>query len=390
MSLEQYYTEEGIGERLASMLPPMTPRQCVELSAGEGALLLPVIRKWPSVKITTCELDPLNVSKLKSSFKGDHYNIDVLSESFEGVFRGKFSRFDFAVSNPPFSWRKLSSYDISILEIFGLRDVFSGSRIRSEVLFVLQYLRLMAESACVAFILPELIVCSSVFAKFRSRLLSFCNVVAVAEIGSGAFKGTEAKTYILILRKSESVDSFPYTNVFGVPVLKQQSDFCLGLNELNIECQPYSDSDDFSIKRGQFSGKECKSIGLPFYHTSGFSNSAKGVVPIPLKTNVILGKKVLIATKGDILISRVGSRVVGRAVVVEEGEYLVSDCVFRVRLPSSVSPKVFLEYWMQNCFPRVVSGARGTCAKYITVQDLTAYLREFLRFSDEGFASAIR
>lgn len=390
MSLEQYYTEEGIGERLASMLPPMTPRQCIELSAGEGALLLPIIRKWPKIKITTCELDPLNVSKLKSSFKGKHYNIDVLSESFESIFLGKFSSFDFAVSNPPFSWRKVSDYDISILEAFGLRDVFSGLRIRSEVLFVLQYLRLMADSACVAFILPELIVCSAAFIKFRSRLLKFCSVVAVAEIGSGAFRGTEAKTYIVILKKGESDESFTFIDTSGASIAKQQSDFNLGLKELNAGCQPYSDSDGFSIKRGQLSGKECRSLGLPFYHTSGFSNSAIGVAPIPLKSTMIIGKKLLIATKGDILISRVGSRVVGRAVTVEEGEYLVSDCVFRVRLPPSISSNIFLKYWIESCLPRVVSQARGTCAKYITVQDLTVYLREFLRISDENFASAIR
>ncbi|VVP95476.1 hypothetical protein PS914_03534 [Pseudomonas fluorescens] len=390
MSLEQYYTEEGIGERLASMLPPMTPLHCIELSAGEGALLLPIVRMWPNIGVTTCELDPENVSKLKSSFKGEHYNIDVLSESFEAVFTGRFSGFDFAVSNPPFSWRKLSAYDISVLERFELLDVFSGSRVRSEVLFILQYVRLMADSACVAFILPELIICSAALAKFRSRLLRFCNVFAVAEISSGAFKGTEAKTYILILKKGELVNNFIYTDISGVSVVKKQADFHLGLKEVNIECQPLADSDEFSIKRGQFSGKECRLLGLPYYHTSGFSDSAKGVIPIPLKSTLILGKKVLVATKGDILISRVGSRVVGRAVVVGEGEYLVSDCVFRVRFSSSVNSSIFLKYWMDHCFSRVVSQARGTCAKYITMRDLTVYLREFLQLNNQGCNSAVR
>ena len=61
MSLEQYYTEERIGERLVSMLPPISPQRCVELSAGEGALLLPIVRLWPGVRISTCELDPENI-----------------------------------------------------------------------------------------------------------------------------------------------------------------------------------------------------------------------------------------------------------------------------------------------------------------------------------------
>ncbi|MFM0874862.1 N-6 DNA methylase, partial [Klebsiella pneumoniae] len=79
----------------------------------------------------------------------------------------------------------------------------------------------MADSACVAFILPELIVCSAAFTKFRSRLLKFCSVVAVAEIGSGAFKGTEAKTYIVILQKGESDKSFTFIDTSGASVAKQ-------------------------------------------------------------------------------------------------------------------------------------------------------------------------
>ncbi|MDG9918499.1 MULTISPECIES: N-6 DNA methylase [Pseudomonas] len=379
MSLEQYYTEEGIGERLASMLPVMNPHECVELSAGEGALLLPIIRKWPNIKITTCELDPLNVSKLKSSFKGKHHNIDVLSDSFEKAFKGKLASFDFAVSNPPFSWRDTSEYDIAILETFGLRDLFPGSRIRSEVLFILQYLRLLAELACVAFILPEFIVCSAAFSKFRYRLLAFCNVVSIAEINSGAFKGTEAKTYILILKKGWSSESFIYTDTSGSSVKKQQKDFCVGLKQLHLDSLPYSDADEFSIKRGTLSGKECKSLGLPFFHTSGFHESATDVVSLQLRSGVITGKKVLTTTKGDILINRVGSRVVGRAVIVEDGQYLVSDCVFRVRLPSSVCSKTFLTFWMKEVFPNITLTARGTCAKYITINDVAAFLREFLK-----------
>lgn len=390
MSLEQYYTEEGIGERLASMLPSITPLHCIELSAGEGALLLPIVRMWPSIHITTCELDPENVSKLKSRFSGEHFNIDVLSESFESVFDGRFSKFDFAVSNPPFSWKKISNYDVSILEQFQLLDIFSGSRVRSEVLFILQYVRLMSDAACAAFILPELIICSAALASFRSRLLNFCRVVAVAEINSGAFKGTEAKTYILILKKGAVEGDFTYTDVSGMTVVKRQADFGLGLKELSADCLPLSDDDDFSIKRGRFSGKECRALGLPYYHTSGFSNSAKGVITIPLKSTLILGKKALTANKGDILINRVGSRVVGRAMVVKEGEYLLSDCVFRVRFNSSVSSVAFLDYWMESCYSRVVSQARGTCAKYITVQDLTVYLREFIQSNKQDFSSVAR
>lgn len=376
MSLEQYYTEERIGERLVSMLPPIVPQYCVELSAGEGALLLPVVRLWPDVKISTCELDPGNIKKLASSFNGEHHNIDVLSKEFDSVFEGRFSSFDFAVSNPPFSWRVISKYETFILEKFNFLDVFSGKRVRSEVLFILQYVRLMADSSYMAFILPELIVCSSLLGRFRSRLLGFCSVVSISEVEAGAFKGTEAKTYIVILKKETGIGRFTYTDVLGNTFIKEQKDFCSGLHAHPPSSQSRF-NDGFTVKRGNLSGKECRSSGLPYYHTSGFSKSADGVIPMPLESAVILGKKPLVSCKGDILVSRVGSRVVGRA-VLSDGEYIVSDCVFRVRFSNAIDPNIFLKYWLESCYSKVASQARGTCAKYITSQDLSSYIMDFI------------
>lgn len=388
MSLEQYYTEERIGERLISMLPSISPQHCIELSAGEGALLLPVIRIWPDVKIATCELDPENIKILKSGFEGEHYNIDVLSADFDSVFEGRFSSFDFAVSNPPFSWRTISEYDIGVLRQFNLLDVFSGRRVRSEVLFILQYIRLMADSSYMAFILPELMVCSSALEKFRSRLLKLCSVVAVSEVEVGAFKGTEAKTYIVVFKKEVGVHEFSYTDVEGKLSIRMQEEFCSGLH---VRPRPLSlgGDDGFTAKRGNLSGKECRSLGLPYYHTSGFFKSADGVIPMPLDSAVILGKKPVIASKGDVLIGRVGSRVVGRA-VVSDGEYIVSDCVFRVRFFNGVDSNKFLKYWIDSCYPDVVSQARGTCAKYITAQDLSSYIRGFIDLNGQSAILASR
>lgn len=388
MSLEQYYTEERIGERLVSMLPSISPQHCIELSAGEGALLLPVIRIWPDVKIATCELDPENIKILKSSFEGEHYNIDVLSEDFDSVFEGRFSSFDFAVSNPPFSWRTISEYDIGILRQFNLLDVFSGRRVRSEVLFILQYIRLMADSSYMAFILPELMVCSSTLEKFRSRLLKLCSVVSVSEVEVGAFKGTEAKTYIVVFKKEVGVHKFSYTDVAGKVFVRMQEAFCSGLHGRPSPLSLGGD-DGFTAKRGNLSGKECRSLGLPYYHTSGFFKSADGVIPMPLDSAVILGKKPVIASRGDVLIGRVGSRVVGRA-VVSDGEYIVSDCVFRVRFFNGVDSSKFLKYWIDSCYSDVVSQARGTCAKYITAQDLSSYIREFIDLNGQGSMLASR
>ena len=77
------------------------------------------------------------------------------------------------------------------------------------------------------------------------------------------------------------------------------------------------------------------------------------------------------------MIGRGGSRVLGRAVIVKEGEYVISDCVFRLRFDTYDVAEQFLSYWEIYCLPSLLELARGTCAKYITKNDLRNYLSRF-------------
>lgn len=377
VSLEQYYTEEKIGERLVSLLPDLSPTRCVELSAGEGALLFPVIKKWPQIGVTTCELDSHNHAKLSQSFDGDHFHVDVMSSSFEDVAKTCECQFDLAVSNPPFSWRVNSDYEREVLRYFGLQFMESWRRVRSEVVFILQNLRLVRESGYIAIILPELIVRSSSFREFRRFLVKSYSICAVSEIEKGAFKGTEAKTYIVIIKKSLGYGGFKFygsdgteaeyaQELFGHTAENSYADF------LGSQAQLL-----FDIKRGRHSGKELRSSGKPYYHTSGFSEPSALIGPTSLEFATFGGKRSVIARQGDVLIHRVGSRVLGKALIVENGSFLVSDCVFRVQVPDCINPYEVLRFW-ESHEAAVLAMARGTCAKYITKQDLMFILQQFV------------
>ena len=354
------------------MLPTYQPNNCVELSAGEGGLLVPVLRRWASLEVTTCELDPQNIKILSDRFDGQHYNIDVLSPEFERVFEGRFSSFELAVSNPPFCWRQKTEYDVFVLSRFLLHDIFRSSRIRAEVLFLIQNIRLLSEGAYAAFILPELIICSALLSKFRERLLSICKVVSLAEVAGGEFRGTEARTFILIVQCGVVGKEFSFFSSKGVCSIRTAEEFILGLRSVcHVDLDNCDDS--VSIQRGNFSSKECREAGFSYYHTSGFSGSGKtsqlDVTP--------LYRQPVLARRGDVLIGRVGSRVLGRAVIVKEGEYVISDCVFRLRFDTYDVAEQFLSYWEIYCLPSLLELARGTCAKYITKNDLRNYLSRF-------------
>lgn len=376
MSLEQYYTEEKIGERLVSLLPDITPTRCVELSAGEGALLLPVLKKWPRIELATCELDPENHDKLMRTFDGDHYNIDVMSPNFERVAESFPEKFDLAVCNPPFLWRKSTEYEKNLFSLYNLNFMNSWKRVRSEVVFILQNFRLINKRGIMAIILPELIVRSESFSEFRQSILDFCSIRAISQIEQGGFKGTEARTYIVIIEKGGSPDFFSFFDVKGVEEKYSQEDFILPEQGLNVEHSSYDVRSLFSIKRGCHSGKDLRLSQMPYYHTTGFSEAFKKNEPMCLDQVTLNGKSPVVAHEGDLLIHRVGSRSLGKATVVEKGAALISDCVFRVEIPKNICPHDLKKYW-EEMSSKIIGASRGTCAKYITKEDVFAYLEGF-------------
>ncbi|MBP5954152.1 N-6 DNA methylase [Pseudomonas anatoliensis] len=369
---EQYYTEQTIGKQLIKMLPRFNVERCVELSAGQGALLEPVVRRWPLAQLTTCELDPANVEILKEHFEGAHYNIDVLDGAFENLLSKFGDSFDLAISNPPYRWRTPTSYDRELITSFGLQDIFKHKRLRTEVLFILQNIRLLRDEGFAAFILPELVIKSDYLKSFRSSILNFCSVVALAEIVDGKFKGTEARTYILVIQKTTPKQKFTYSSLTGIKEKRPVSDFVNGLR--NMSLQDVRPSILFDIKRGNLSGKECKQLGTPYYHTSGFFDPPMMSTCVPAG----LSRPPILAEHGDILISRVGTRVLGNITIVECKSYIISDCVFRLRFTDNTLPTSFIQYWNSQ-LDSLRANARGTCAKYITKHDLSAKVYDFLK-----------
>ncbi|MGX7835646.1 hypothetical protein ACWKSR_10900, partial [Campylobacter fetus subsp. venerealis] len=68
---------------------------------------------------------------------------------------------------------------------------------------------------------------------------------------------------------------------------------------------------------------------VPFFHTTNFKNYPKGVFEFNMTSEF---NYLTVASKGDILLARVGSRCIGKFLVVLSGEIILSDCVYRIRV----------------------------------------------------------
>uniref|UniRef100_UPI001E4F2731 hypothetical protein n=1 Tax=Photorhabdus bodei TaxID=2029681 RepID=UPI001E4F2731 len=101
VDFNQYYTSKDVSDLLTSFITFDNPKTCLELSAGEGALLHALRKRWTNLHFTTIEIDPINHKVLKDAFPySTHFCVDA-TEEYCKILLGN-SSFDLAVCYPPF------------------------------------------------------------------------------------------------------------------------------------------------------------------------------------------------------------------------------------------------------------------------------------------------
>ncbi|MCS7487665.1 MULTISPECIES: N-6 DNA methylase [Marinomonas] len=358
VELNQYYTSESTSFLLASMLDVENVHSCLELSAGKGALIDPIKALNDNIRFTTVDLDGNNTDKLIEKYPDD---IHMCSDALDINLNLEANYFDLAVCNPPFTYIDLSDNYKSILgQDFNF--IFNkSSKIRAEVLFIIRNLFFLKEGATLAVIVPDFIFSSYSLSKFREVLFSRFTLTKVIDCEYKSFKKTEAKTYVLFIKKIEPVsvdNSVPYF-VFSSGNIKKDK---ILLSSTFIKKNKV-DNIGYTIFRGINSSKECRLLGEPFHHNYAhvkdlsnvyyFSNSEK-------KTNFKY------AFRGDILIHRVG-RNIGRTVILDSEYVIISDCVIVLRFHNVELKKSFLDYWASKKNEWISNNQKGTCAKNISI-----------------------
>lgn len=368
VDFNQYYTSKNLSDLLSRFITLIEPRTCLELSAGEGALLDALKAKWEGIKCTTVDIDPTNHSLLQEKYPLDeHYCADATSEHCINILQDK--KYDLAVCNPPFQ-------TINTNEIINkhIKDAFEiefkyQKKIRAEIIFLAINLLHVKTGGVLAIIVPELIIKGLKYNKFRKALFSNYKLQYLVESTHKAFKKTEAKTYILFLKK-EKIDiiyKFTHIKVDSQAFLEKENIYDItNLYSLDDSVQKKCMPNHYEIIRGNISGKICKTLGLPYIHTT---NMVENMSTIEFNENK-LPSEYKTAAAGDIIISRVGTRVLGKTNIICLGNVILSDCVFAIRFTNIADKNRFLAYWKKNNDEWISTNATGTCAKHITKKSL--------------------
>lgn len=367
VELNQYYTSDTTSALLASQLDVKKAKNCLELSAGEGALIKPIKRINPSIQLTTVDLDPENTAKLCLKFPEDqHLCADALSPNLNLTPNS----FDLAVCNPPFSYIPANKEYLEEIDASYFDLIKKTKNIRNEVLFIIRNLYFLKEGATLAIIVPELIFVSSRFSKFRELLFSNSTLLKVIECEHSSFKRTEAKTYILFIEKKKPIHNdgkIPYIKISGDSLT--ESKILISSTYINDNLE---NRKGLTIFRGSNSSKECRITNQPFHHNyKNLVDLSKISYPI-LKDKKLDGFKY--ATSGDILIHRVG-RNVGTTVILDKNDVIISDCIISIRFFDQDLRNIFLKEWKDKKHDWILNNSRGTCAKHISIQNIKSFIQ---------------
>jgi type I restriction enzyme M protein len=188
----QFFTPEIVAKCMFELAGARKGQSAIDPSCGDGSFL----RAVPAgVEIKGAEIDPVYADIARKLVgEGAFFPGDALS-SLVPVW----GEFDLAIGNPPFSAQARLERRLDTLKHY---DLAAGRKSQClEVLFLELFLKLVKPNGRLAIILPDGPLSNRPFSNVRSWLLCRAQVEAIISLPRGIFRGTAAKTNIIIAQK---------------------------------------------------------------------------------------------------------------------------------------------------------------------------------------------
>lgn len=377
----QYFTEEKFASALVSLIEDVEPKTAIELGIGNGALSMAALVRWPKLKVDAVDIDykVCESEKLKEQSSISVKQGDVLDETIN-YYRNK--KYDLALCNPPFVTIKKTDFS-TVFKKAHLPDFCKLIQLSADVVFVAKEMLALKKGGIMAVILPDGLLTRKDYLYFRQSLIRQHKILHVVQLPEMAFTKTEAKTHIVILQKDMQPSGFVPVSLMdsnGVIVksttvrssdLENRMDFSFCNSDVGkINIGPVTSKDVcVTILRGLNSYKELRTMSFPYLHSNSFKNATI------IGDHAIITRNVGVqAHKGDIIMCRVGKRTVGKVCLIKDGTFIISDCLFIIRIPEPYNNQIFKLLTSEEHQETLRVLAHGVCAQVISKIDLEKYI----------------
>lgn len=372
-----FETPDWVAEKIAKELFASDFGRIIDLGAGKGSLLKAVRQARPWVSLVSVEVNKDYHPLLKALGAHTHC-IDVLRTPLTRLFNQYRTRKGLTVvSNPPYGKMDAAS---DLLKLLKSTDLISKRSTpvttRREVVFIARALQSADDGTRMAFIVPFTLLSSAHWELLRETLCSQHALSKVMLLPSNAFPQTEVRTAVLFFTKNgaeeKNIEFICLDSRMSIFKYLRPQEVVSGLNigQL-IPSGSASKLGDYPVafSRGKSSAKILRDKRLPHVHSSDLrrEHGAQLTLPESKRLNQ-MGEYV--ASPGDILVARVGSRCLASAAIIKSGQTAISDCVISIRVPSFIRKRVFESLISKKGQEWLKSTASGSCARILTYSSL--------------------
>lgn len=366
MELGQYYTPEIFSTLLIESMLSIKAESVLDIGCGQASLLQAARDRWKAAKLIGYDIDPFNYN-----LKGKNLHISFgngLDPDLSSKILDNFGNIDVSVANPPYTSVDINNNIIRILKLANIYDSIPKGlkKLPAEIVFLAQNLLVLKNEGELGAILPASLISGEKWKGLREYLITEKNIDKVIQLPNKAFNKTEASTFAVNFTNKKASNN-------AINLLSFGHDTTLKIdNESGIKRLDYFYHSQNALHsrspipkkavlfRGNRTSKSLKLGKSEYLHTSDLKDIFQTLRFNSLKYPP--GTKT--AQKGDFVISRVGSRCIGKAAYISEGEIEISDCITVIR---NFDKNRYLKLFTSGKFYEKTSfDALGTGAKYLT------------------------
>lgn len=376
--LKQFFTPAEYSNVLINHLEMTEPIKVIDLAMGECSLLIEAKKKWNKSEFYGNDIDKDCCKKIKEdSLDIKYFNKDIFKFNTIYDIVKKIGKVDLCIGNPPFYLIKQNKDTKKILSKFQLDYYYKTERIPAEVIFILQCLRILKDNGTLSLILPDGFFVNNHLSPFREFLINNYMIEKIIELPRNIFNKTDAKTHILLLRNykplSSGIKLMSLSNknitILAKDAIKRM-DYSYYVHVEKYESYKKISECDIKVIRGKSKCLIKEFNERHILHTTSFRNSH--IFKSKLRTkNKFLKYPHKIAEPGDIILARVGSNSLGNIGLVESGYFLITDCIFIIRVKNEkLRYRVYNALLSSEGQKWIVANSKGVAARHITLEDI--------------------
>ncbi len=384
--LGRYYTQELFSNLLIDQFNSRAPSTVLDLGAGGGSLIKAASQRWQNADFYAADIDKNSIKKINKELPFVKIiNADSLNKNIAKKLELKVDSVDIAVCNPPYLKLEDKRNYFSLFEEADLENCKNLKKVTSDIIFLAQNLRMLKKDGELGIILPDSLLTGHDFKILRESILSKHSIRGIIELPENIFSKTEARTHILLIEKGCSAEiktQLYISNKEGqcydqievsTNSLGKRMDFTFHKwNQKREKTKSFKTLTELGceIKRGIQTHAELKVQNKAFVHTTNLNTGTAVSFLKPVKYK---NKKLVFAEVGDIILARVGRGCIGKVSMVKRGRGLLSDCVYRIRVPKLYRHIVLDALTNKTGQAWLKANSHGVCAKVISKADLLQF-----------------